>query len=57
MYNGINDIGELVGYNGTATQLQNSYISSDVFYAKDLGDAFVDDDENVNGGYPLLYWE
>ena len=35
----------------------NCYTKNDTFTAADLGDAFKEDTENVNGGYPLLYWE
>ena len=48
-------IGDIVGleYEG----ITNCYTKDDTFTAADLGDAFKDDTNNINGGYPLLYWE
>ena len=49
--------GDIAGYIENNPEIINCYTKNDTFTAKDLGDAFVDDTENVNGGYPLLYWE
>ena len=50
--------GDIIGSNRPERDKQtNCYTKNDTFTAEDLGDAFVDDTENVNGGYPLLYWE
>ena len=35
----------------------NCFGKDDTFTAEDLGDAFVDDAENENEGYPMLKWE
>ena len=35
----------------------NCYTKDQTFTAVYLGDAFVDDTENENGGYPMLKWE
>ena len=35
----------------------NCYTKNDIFTAKDLGTTFENDTENINGGYPKLYWE
>ena len=53
---------EIIGYiynnkGNVITKQINCYTKDDTFTAKDLGEAFVDDIENVNGGYPSLYWE
>lgn len=48
---------QIVGSYASSYITQNCYTAIDIFTAEDLGDAFVDDTENVNGGYPLLYWE
>ena len=35
----------------------NCYTKNDNFTAEDLGNVFENDIENINGGYPILYWE
>ena len=45
------------GSNLEINKIVNCYTKNDTFTAADLGDAFVDDAENVNDGYPVLYWE
>ena len=35
----------------------NCYTRDDNFTAENLSDLFKDDVENINGGYPILYWE
>ena len=37
------------------SEIVNCYTREDTFTVSDLGDAFVDNPENVN--QPLLYWE
>ena len=54
---GSGDAGELVGGNQSATQIQNSYTSSDTFGANDLGSAYKEDTNNINNGYPILNWQ
>ena len=56
---GTASIGDIIGggSNDESNKIINCYTKNDTFTAEDLGDAFVDDTENVNGGYPLLYWE
>ena len=49
-------VGEIVGY-ATINVTENCYTKDDSFTAADLGDAFKEDTENKNNGYPLLYWE
>ena len=39
------------------TEIINCYMSEDTFTAEDLGEAFKDDEENINNGYPILNWE
>lgn len=38
-------------------KIVNCYTKNDIFAAEDLGNAFKNDSENINGGYPMLYWE
>ncbi len=47
---------EIIGYT-TFDAVKNCYKLIDTFTAADLGDAFKDDTENINDGYPLLTWE
>ena len=47
--------GEIIGLKGTNSKMNNCYTKNDTFTAEDLGDAYVDNPENVN--QPLLYWE
>ena len=57
---GTGNVGDIDGvpeYGGVKDNIINCKTKADIFSAEDLGDAFVDDTENVNGGYPLLYWE
>ena len=49
-------IGDLIGGPETLGEI-NCYTKDDSFTAADLGDAFKEDTENKNNGYPLLYWE
>ena len=49
--------GEINGSTYGVKEIKNCYTKDDTFTAADLGDAFKEDTENVNGGYPLLYWE
>ncbi len=51
------NIGELIGYNGSETQIINSYTSLDTFTAENLGNAFKEDTNNINNGYPILTWQ
>ena len=48
-------IGNIVGWE--YEKIINCYTKNHTFTAEDLGDAFVDDAENENGGYPMLKWE
>ena len=38
-------------------EIVNCYTKSDIFSAENLGDAFKEDTENKNNGYPMLKWE
>lgn len=52
-------VGDIIG-GGNVSQnnkIINCYTKNEKFTISDLGEAFVDDAENVNGGYPVLYWE
>ena len=52
--------GQIYGWtsdNSIIKEQINCYTKNDEFTEKDLGDAFKEDSENINGGYPLLYWE
>ena len=57
--NGKENFSELIGWISQLanTELVNCYTKNDTFTAEDLGDAFKDDTENKNNGYPMLYWE
>ena len=48
---------EIINHYYKRNKIENCYSSTDTFTAVDLGDAFVDDTENKNDGYPMLYWE
>ena len=48
---------ELIGYNESETQIINSHTSLDTFTAEDLGEAYQEDKENINAGYPILSWQ
>ena len=55
---GIMNMGDIVGLKSNFIKEQiNCYTKADTFTAADLGDAFVDDKENENAGYPILSWE
>ena len=47
----------LIGEGEENSEIVNCYTKNDSFTAVDLGDAFKEDTENKNNGYPLLYWE
>ena len=55
--NGDVNVGEIVGRRSKVkkSEIVNCYTREDTFTVSDLGDAFVDNPENVN--QPLLYWE
>ena len=48
--------GDIIGMNYDG-EIYNCYTKENTFTAEDLGDAFKDDTNNINGGYPILYWE
>ena len=48
-------IGNIVGWE--YEKIYNCYTKDDTFTATDLGDVFKEDAENINNGYPILYWE
>ena len=52
-------VGDIIGAkNGIVNpEIVNCYTKDDTFTASDLGDAFKEDAENINNGYPILYWE
>lgn len=56
-----NSIGDILGAHnlesGGKDKITNSFGKNDTFTASDLGNAFKEDTENINGGYPILYWE
>ena len=56
-----NSIGDILGVsnpeNGGKDKITNSFGKNDTFTASNLGDAFKEDTENKNNGYPILYWE
>ena len=47
----------LVGKNDKKNPLKNSYTKNDTFTATDLGNLYKDDTNNINNGYPILFWE
>ena len=49
-------VGTFYGY-GTIATKENCYSKNDEFTASDLGDAFEEDTENINQGYPILKWQ
>ena len=50
------NMGTFWGY-GTKCTKENCYSKNDEFTATDLGDAFEEDTENINNGYPILKWQ
>ena len=52
-------VGDLIGYKPKTTTIDeiNCYTKNDTFTAEDLGDAYKEDIENINEGYPILFWE
>ena len=51
-------VGDIMGMEEERKEvIINCYTSMHTFTAADLGDAFKDDSENVNNGYPILSWE
>ena len=54
-------IGDILGVHDRNSKEKDKIINcfgkDDTFTYKDLGDAFVEDTENENGGYPMLKWE
>ena len=54
---GTTRVGEIVGLEFQDSSIVNCYIKNDTFTAEDLGDAFKEDINNINEGYPILYWE
>ena len=55
---GNKEISEMIGkfYTGRGVT-SNCYTKSQAPTAAKLGDAFVDDTRNINGGYPILKWQ
>ena len=57
----LNSIGDILGAHSQIgkekDKIINCFGKDDTFTAEDLGDAFVDDAENENEGYPMLKWE
>ena len=53
------NVGEIVYliYGPIHPEIVNCYTKNDTFTASNLGDAFEEDTENKNNGYPILYWE
>ena len=51
------NFGDIYGKIYNITKITNCYTKNDTFTAKDLGEAFKEDSEGINNGYPLLYWE
>ena len=47
----------LLGLNQCAVSLKNCYVKGDSFTASNLGEAFKDDTNNINNGYPILQWQ
>lgn len=47
---------EIVGY-ATFDVTENCYSKDDIFTVNDLGEAFRENKDNTNDGYPILYWE
>ena len=57
---GTSEVGDIVGNPislGVKANIINCYTKNDSFTAADLGDAFKEDTENKNNGYPMLKWE
>ena len=56
---GAYEVGEIVGhqYLNLNHKQTNCYSRNDTFMAENLGNAFKEDSENKNNGYPILYWE
>ena len=56
---GTKNVGNIIGLKTGIInpEIVNCYTKNDTFTASNLGDAFVDDKENINGGYPMLNWE
>ena len=46
-----------VGDGEENSEISNCYIKDDTFTASDLGNAFKEDSEGINNGYPILFWE
>lgn len=53
----IGDENPLVGENDENASLKNNYTKKDTFSAIDLGSSYKEDKENINNGYPILFWE
>ena len=57
----LNSIGDIIGDHNQNSKEKDKIINcfgkNDTFTAEDLGNAFVDDTENENEGYPMLKWE
>ena len=50
-------IGDIDRVSTEITKIINCYTKDNTFTAEDLGEAFKDDEENINNGYPILDWE
>ena len=57
----MNSIGDILGDHHQNSKekdkIVNCFGKGDIFTAEDLGEAFKDDEENINNGYPILDWE
>lgn len=55
---GSRNVSEMIGYFSSSKGLvTNSYTKSQGPTATKLGNAFVNDTTNINGGYPVLKWQ
>ena len=56
---GNSNIGTFYGYKSkiTSSTVENCYSKNDTFTYLDLGDAFKEDKNNINNGYPILSWQ
>ena len=51
------NFGDIYGKFYRINKITNCYTKNDTFTAEDLEEAFKEDSEGINNGYPLLYWE
>ena len=52
-------LGDLIGNKEKTSNInpKNCYTKADSFTVQNLSNAFKEDAENINNGYPILYWE